>query len=322
MTPVKRIILSCLLAALICQLSFVQVKKQIDKYQNHSVGRLTELLYNKTAYDVLFIGSSRTHLDVNPRIIDSICKVNSYNAGIEGANLFEFNMMLHAYLQNHPAPHWLVLTLDLHSFAIAHKFFNYAQYFSFTQNSVIEKYLNNNGHSTLRVKLFPFLEMTDYDDNTKGFFLKGLAGDSEIDKGDFQYKGYLSNTDNCITSDEPIPTPSIMPTTAIANEYLADIVQTCNKNNIKLIFTYAPEYKREIQTHISNSNEILNTINSVAIRNNIPFFRDDSLSICSDPTLFANAGHLNRNGATIYSTILAKKIDSVFLKDQSDTGKH
>jgi hypothetical protein len=310
MTPVKRIILSCLLAALICQASFIIVKKEIKKYQVHNTERLTELLYNKTPYDVLFIGSSRTHFDIDPEVIDSICKVNSYNGGIEGANLFEFSMMLHAYLQNHPAPQWLVLTLDLHSFTDK-KFFNYAQYFSYTKNSVIEKYLNDNGYSTLRLKLFPFLEMTDYDDDTKGFIIKGLAGDSEIDKGDFQYKGYLSNTENHITSQEPVSVPAIMPMADIANKYLEDILQTCKSRNIKLVFTYAPEYKHQIQADVSNSGKILNMISNVAVKNNIPFLRDDTLSICNDPMLFANPGHLNKEGAMQYSVVLAKQINII-----------
>jgi hypothetical protein len=316
MSPIKRILLSCILAAIICQSSFVIVKKEIDKYQNHSSGRLAELLYNNTAYNVLFIGSSRTHLTVNPKIIDSICKVNSYNAGIEGANLFEFRMMLHAYLQNHPPPKWLILTLDLHSFAFNPKFFNYAQYFSFTNNSVIKKYLNDNGYCTLRLKLFPFLEMTDYDDNTKGFFIKGLLGGSEINEGDFQYKGYVSNTQNYITSEDSTSTTTIpLPVSDTAKEYLSDILQTCKDNNIKLIFTYAPEYKHKYQQHHSNSSKILSMIDSVAVKNNIPFFRDDNLSICSDPKLFANIGHLNRVGADKYSCILAKEIKEVMIKN-------
>ena len=150
--------------------------------------------------------------------------------------------------------------------------------------------------------------MTDYDDDTKGYFIKGLSGDSEINKGDFQYKGYASNTDNHITSEEPVSVPSIMPMTDIASKYLEDILQTCKSKNIKLIFTYAPEYRHKIQADISNSKGILTMIDSVAKKNNITFLRDDSLSICNNPMLFANAGHLNKEGATQYSAILAKQI--------------
>ena len=121
--PIKRILVSCILAYIICLLSFLIIKKEIDRYKKHTTSRLTEIFCNKTNYDVLFLGSSRTHLIINPAIIDSICKVNSYNAGMEGANLYEFDMVLKAYLENHPSPQWLVLTIDLHSFTTLRKRF-------------------------------------------------------------------------------------------------------------------------------------------------------------------------------------------------------
>ena len=315
MSPVKRIILSAILAIVFCQLAFVFIKREIDKYQIHNTGRMQELLYNKTNYDVLFIGSSRTHLTINPAIIDSICHVNSYNAGIEGGNLFEFNMMLKAYLQNHPAPKWLVLTLDLHSFVADYKFFNYAQYFSYTKNKIIKDYLDHNGYNTLRLRVFPFLELTDYDDNMKGYFVKGLMGYSEIPEGDFQYKGYLSNTQNQVDTAAPVSAPVNVEIANSRKGCLVEIMNTCNTNHIKIIFTYAPEYKHKIAEGISNNKEVFDVMNDFAAEKNIPFFRHDSLNICNNPGLFANPGHLNRNGADIYSSILAEHLNKIIKRE-------
>ncbi len=311
MKPIQRIIAVIVLAAILCQLSFVLMKYGIDKYEATRKDKLSELLLKSTNYDLLFIGSSRTHLTVNPRIIDSVCGVNSYNAGIEGGNLFEFNMMLQAYLENHPAPKWMVLTLDLHSFVSDYNFFEHIQYFSFTKNKVIHQYLNRNGHPTLQLKLFPFLELTEYDDNTKGYFIKGLLGQSRIPAGDFQYKGYLSNTQQqIVAAGSPVKLQKIEMSES-RKKFLADILTTCKKNNINLVFTYAPEYKQLLQAAYTNRSEVFEYINTVAAESNIPFFRDDSLSICNDPTLFVNAGHLNRKGADLYSIILAGQLKKV-----------
>ncbi|MEQ1796538.1 MAG: hypothetical protein ABL872_01230 [Lacibacter sp.] len=290
------------------------IKYEINKYEVHRAERLNELLYKSTNYDLLFIGSSRTHLTVNPRIIDSICSVNSYNAGIEGGNLFEFNMMLQAFLENHPPPKDIVLTLDLRSFVSDYDFFNYTQYFSFTKNKVIRDYLNRQGYSTVRFQLLPFLEVTEYDHNTKGYFLKGLLGYSEIREGDFQYKGYVSNTNRQMDSVAPDLHTTKAELSQSRKKCLDDIIQTCKQKKISIIFTYAPEYKGMLQHSVSNSKEVLNYIDSVAVQNSIPFFRDDRLSICSDPKLFVNAGHLNRDGADLYSAILANHLKNLIKK--------
>lgn len=310
MKPIKRIALVVVAAYAFCLVSFFFMKYGIRRYQTDKYKNLNELLVERTGYDVLFIGSSRTHLTINPRIIDSVCHTNSYNAGIEGGNLYEFNMMLSAYLENHPAPEWLVLTLDLHSFVSDVDFFNPTQYYAYTGNTVIKRYLNENGHSTKLLQFFPFLELTEYDDNTKGFFIKGLLNLSEVPKGDFVYKGYLSNTLSQIT-DRPSTSSAEAKDIDISQsrkDCLTAILNTCKEKRIEIILTYAPEYKDGLKKSIRNSEAVLAYIDSISSADSIPFFRDDRLPLCSDPALFVNAGHLNRKGADIYSGILAEKL--------------
>jgi len=191
MKPVKRLLIASVLTVAICQLSFVVFTKEVEKYEVHNTERLRELLLNHTYYDLIFLGSSRTHFGVNPRIIDSICGLRSYNAGVEGGNLYEFEMMLRSYLENHPSPRYVVLNFDLHSFGVASKLFNYPVYFPYTSNKVIYAYLSDKGYMNTTKQVFPFLKLADYDDDTKGDFLKMFSGKTEIAPGDFQYKGYV-----------------------------------------------------------------------------------------------------------------------------------
>jgi hypothetical protein len=308
MNPIKRIIIISVCGFLLTQLSAFVINYEIDKYQQHQMERLSELFYNNTKYDVLFLGSSRTHLTVNPKIIDSICGVNSYNAGVEGGNLFEFNMLWEAYLQNHPPPKALVLTLDLHSFD-TYDFFNQTIYYSFTKNRIIDSCLNARGHNTKAIRLFPFLKITEYDDETRGFFIRGLMGRNSVPQGDFSYKGYLSNTDNTLSwagNYNLVSKPVALSENRIA--LLQNILSICQRKGTKVIFTYAPEYKNILKKMVSNQKEVLEYINGVAVKNQLQYFRDDELSLCNDSSLFANAGHLNRRGADIYSIILATRL--------------
>ncbi len=96
----------------ICQGLIMTINKGYRKFNM----KFTELFEGHTNHDVLFLGSSRVYYLINPKIIDSVCGVDSYNAGIDGGNLFEFKTSFDAYLQNHPSPRLVVLNIDLHSF--------------------------------------------------------------------------------------------------------------------------------------------------------------------------------------------------------------
>ena len=309
MKPIPRILVVLFLAFIFCEISFRFIKRGLLKYNNHSTARLTEILEKNTHYDILFIGSSRTHTTINPKLIDSICKVSSYNAGIDGGNLFEFRMTYEAFLQNHPSPKLLVLTIDLSSFNLQRKFFNYTQYFPFLNNKIVDSALSHNGHNTLPQKIIPFLGITDFDDYSRGNAIKGLTGKGGTRiGGDCQYKGYLSNTDKSISLKDTSKTTFQIAVSGEAIKDLEHILEICKKNNTKIIFTYAPEFNFELQKHTSNSKQILAMISQIAKENNLKYLRHDSLNICRNPKLFASVGHVNTKGAEEYSKILAKQL--------------
>ncbi|MBC7935309.1 MAG: hypothetical protein H7Y86_08155 [Rhizobacter sp.] len=309
MKPLAQIVLSLILTFVICQLAYLVINKGTERYYIHKEERLTELFKNRTTFDVLFVGSSRTHTSINPKIVDSVCQLHSYNAGVEGGNLLEFKMTIEAYLQNHPPPAMLLLTLDINSFDLKRPFFNYSQYLPFVKNRVINQTLNNNGHRTALIKLLPFMKIASYDDYMKGNALKGLKGNNEIPEGEYQYKGYMTNTQRGLKDTQVIVTGYRQAAVAAkAVDYLDDIIKRCSTNKIKLLFSYAPEFKNGLQDQFSNKEEVFNLVDSIAVKNNITYFRDDKLSLCTEPELFANFGHVNRKGADKYSMIVAERL--------------
>ncbi len=316
--PHFRLLSSIVFFFLIVSFSYKIFLKFKMKYETHNTERLTEILVKNTSFDILFIGSSRTHFSINPSIIDSICGFNSYNLGIEGGDMYEFEMMLKAYLVHHPAPKYLVLNLDMHSFTGDQKIYNYPLYLPFySKNEVIKSYLSTNGYYKRIYDFFPFLAFSDFDDNTKGFFIKGLLGKTEVYANDFQYKGYISNTDNEIT-DSNFNFPSqYLSISEFKVNCLNRLIFLCKKSNINVLFTYAPEYKQSYQNSVSNKFQIFSLINSIAKANNIPFIRDDTIKISSDPQYFANVTHLNKLGAKIYSSDFSFRLNYFLNRNQT-----
>ena len=210
-----------------------------------------------------------------------------------------------------------MLTIDLHSFDLKSgtPLANYTDYFNYISNPVIADELIKDGYLNKWNKIIPFLRFTDNDDYTRGNFLKGIFNyrKKEISNGEFQYKGYLSNSTIGMVSDTIANRLATFFLSNIGIEKLYDIINICKNNNIKLFFNYAPEYKHCIQNQIKNTPEVFALITTIANKNQIPFLKHDTLAMCSDMKYFSNIRHLTTQGANIYSEILANQI-KLYLK--------
>jgi hypothetical protein len=308
-----RIIIIVISAVILVWLAATPINSVLFKYRHHDTERLNEIYESSTPYDILFIGSSRTHTSINPKIIDSICGVDSYNAGTESGTMDDFKLTLDGYLVHHPTPKVVVLTLDLASFMLAKKIHFYPQYYPYINNNAVYSTMSDDGYNVRIIRYFPFFMITELDDFSKVSALRMLWGmdTSQITGNDFEYKGYKSNGENYIKKPELEKIKKYMVITSESINSLNQIVKTCKDQKIKLIFTYAPEYNFNLQKRRTNIDSVFALITQTARTQSIPYLRDDSLELCQDPYLFANNGHLNKKGAFVYSAILGKELNQI-----------
>jgi hypothetical protein len=277
------------------------------KYYGTQLSRLNEIFMGTTHYDVLFVGSSRTHTSIHPAIVDSITNRSSFNAGVEGGNLLEFLLTFKGYLVHHPPPRLLVLTIDVNSFNLDRKFFNYSEYYNVLENSIVDSFLSANGYSTFVPKHFPPYRLINFDEITKRNVFRGFRGAQELEKDQVSYKGFLSNHYGCVDSAATYPVQTVK-INDDAVKYFTEIIDECRTRNIEVMLTYAPEYRFKLQRSFSNPNLTFILIDSLSKKYSVPFYRDDSLPLCNIECFFSNYGHLNRPGAIAYSAILGKRI--------------
>lgn len=266
--------------------------------------RKNEFMFKQdtTTYDVLMLGASRMKNTLNPRIFDSITGLNSFNAGASAARILEQKMILDAYLLRHKPPKYLLMTLDLAGMETDHYIYLYSDYLTCTDVAPVKKMLDKEGVHTSLYKFFPFLLTVEMNDYYKGIMLRNLARQKEIREDDFIYKGYVSNTTDTIISDKLGNERN-----GVYNEKsiraLQAIIDTAKKHSIKIVFTYAPEYKSLNAKSVDNMHQMFELFQNIAAKNGIPFHRHDTLPMCMERRYFANNGHVNRIGADVYSRI-------------------
>lgn len=319
MKAAKRIVLIILIGIGLAVGAFFFISAGLVRYTPHRYQRIEEIFVNKTPYDVIYIGSSRTHLTIYPKIVDSITGLSTYNAGIQGGAIKEFKMTLDGYLVNHPNPKMVVLTIDPLSVDLTYQMFDPTQYFPFSEkNEVIEKAFEDMAEDNLALQKIPFLRLAAYmDDHVKANALKGWAGQTEIRKGDFESKGFLSNGTKCLDSTrESAEAKRFNEIRKESLDLLRSMIDTCKSRNIRLILTFAPEYRHTYKKYFSNFDPFIDTMQAITQNNHLHFYRDDSLAMNSNPCYFANFSHTNTLGAIEYSKILGLRIKELLAPDQ------
>lgn len=307
-----KILLTLVISLLFISAFYLLIDKGQKKFHSHKYGRVREIFQDTARYDILFLGSSRTHGGIYPRIIDSVTGKKSYNGGVEGGNLYEFKLTLDGYLFHHPAPQLVVLNIDPPSFDLERKMFFPLQYFEELRNPALEQAFKSNKQFKFHIiRYVPFMRLMYFDDYSKSMALRGLMGSSELTQfgNAIEDNGFLSLGNSILDTSSSIPfQKSDLKIEQSGLNALSAIIDTCKSRNIRIVFGYAPEYNFTWEKSFNNFSVFLQTIDSFKRMHHIPFYRDDSLSICRDPKNFAGYAHVNTSGAIQYSRILGERL--------------
>jgi hypothetical protein len=317
MRYLRYLLLVLLVGVGLLDLVYVVFRRGYNKYNEFEQARLNHILNDTAYHDAIFIGSSRTYYHINPKIMDTVMKLNSFNAGIDGANLLETNLILNGYLASHPAPKYVIADLSTPAFNIQQScIFNANIYYPYLSNKIVFNTLEPYKRVRL-LRYFPFLQITECDDFLRQGAVAGILGKTR--PLDPQYKGYIESGRDTI----PLPfkityLTTNYPVNKKGTDLLLTIINTCRKNNIRLIITYAPIYRR----HDEELNpQFFPTLKTICDTTGTPFLNYRDIALSQNHRLFRDELHLNRFGADIYSRMLANDLNRIVCKDSVQTGE-
>jgi hypothetical protein len=297
----RRFILIFILALVLSHLGYLFLENGIKKFSVFSYSRLVDIIEGNTNYDMLFVGTSRTQVHINPRITDSILQLNTFNAGKAGASSLEVRMLLEAYLTKHQAPKYLIYNIDQLSVLHADKVPNSALYLFFLDNDAVFKGLESTYDRVSLMKYIPFTRIMNLDDYYRNIGFQGNIGQTEIRKGPTYYKGFASNDNTKIKKIEAAKSNETKDPSLVE---MNKIIGICQQNKIKLIFHYGPIlYENNEPTSFQRVKEI----EELAVFNNISFLRLDTLRTFEKNDFF-DLVHLNRDGTTKYSIVFSNAL--------------
>jgi hypothetical protein len=236
-------------------------------------------------FDIVFIGSSRVANHINNKLFDSLSNKKTINFGVEGAGLNDNLLQLKLLIANCNISS-VFLQIDSNfeyekpsniAISEAMPFLN----FNSIINTHIKKYFNNFG----KIKYIPFYRYA-INDPKIGFremFFSVINKNPRINPS----IGFTPKFGNKL----PLNESSLPKTIKAKNSILDEITNICRKNNIQLTLYISPYCSKT--KNMSYIKKLLSKVPNLL-----------DLSKGYGDKLFSDCGHLNNQGAKIFTTNL------------------
>lgn len=257
-------------------------------YSTSSVRNKIQMILNAPPkhYDAIFIGSSRAE----NHIVTDMFKgegLTTYNFGMSGANLCDTSLLLKLFFENGNTVDKVLLELDLNYMTEEPAIGIEAISLPYSSSkTIIKKHYSNATWDNFFINNLPFYKYCIFDSK---------IGFREL------MMSIMHRKSNLIKTDGFKPLEGILNHFAKfelpkeikqKNKYYLEIKSSCKNQGVKLISFATPMCK-----YATNQDFF------IKLKNRIPELIDYSSVVKSD-TFFSTCGHMNKNGARVFTRIL------------------
>ncbi|WP_299385067.1 hypothetical protein [uncultured Lacinutrix sp.] len=238
-------------------------------------------------YDIVFLGSSRVANHVDTKLFDSLSSKKTINLGVLGASLNDNFLELKLLITSNKIKN-LVFQVDSNFEMTNSTTMVSAQAVPFIRNNIVKKHIKENLSNFNKMYYLPFYRYAINGHKMgirESFF--SLVNKKPRVNPEIGYNPKYGNY--------PKQTASLPSEISKSNPVLDNIVNLCKKHNINLILFVAP-YSSKMKNI-----EYIDKLNQ-----KLPNLLDMSRGY--EDKLFYNYGHLNHNGAQVFTKDLYVKI--------------
>lgn len=306
---VVKLLIFCLLPLPVLYVLQVIVDSGLKHSDYPVYSEWNDIYGGKVNADLVVTGSSRAVFQISPAVLDEKLKINTYNLGI---NAWTFPMQkkrFDVFLKHNKKPRYVVQSLDLQMFSRREDLFDYQQFLPYLDDPDIRAATKNyKGEFGAAQYYFP---MFKYNGNLNVAAAGFLSYFNLVKYQRINTKGYLGQTlawDNSFEAfKKKFPNGYTPPfDEKVAGEF-KEYLEYCRQNDIKVILVFSPEYV-ELHPLIKNREETIKLFKDYAKQFDLTFFDYSNHPISSNKSYFYNSEHLNKQGAELFSEILARDL--------------
>ena len=287
----------------------------LRKSRNVYFANWNDLYNSKINADLLIMGSSRAEFQISPKIIDSVLVLNSYNLGLSAWHFDMQYARFRMYLQHNKKPKYIIQNVDVYGFSKRQDVADSPQFLPYIQDTILQNVTHKHkGEFDIYQQNIPlFKYKTESKLAIEGFL--GFMGFANLYDTTTKYKGYKGNdfawNKDFETFKKRYPKGAKYKFDKEVKRQFEEYLAFCQRENIKVILVYAPEYF-EVQPYYKNKSELINLCEESVKKYNCQFLDYSKNPLCYNRNYFYNSQHLNKRGAELFSLDLGNKVKTLF----------
>ena len=272
-----------------------------------------EIFKDNLDYDMLIMGNSRGFSHFNPRIIDSICHVNSYNLGLGGYPINAQVSEYHCCKAHNGIPKTIVQQVDFMTLNmiddIRHQH-DSERFFPTVYDKSMRKELKQLGYGFWELYC-PLYRYNGYQKVIKDGLLEFLRIRHYVERS--TYKGFSPergkwNGKNAASMDS-INTLMNERAVALFERYLDE----CKKDGVYVLLVNSPVYSLTTKK-VKDSDKLNHYFDSIAQKYGFKYLNyTENYPLCDDTLKFCVSVHMNSVAADRFSTDVANDLISLGL---------
>lgn len=299
-----------ILVMLMAVVSDYLISAGLKKTERGHFYTMNALMNDTLNADVVILGNSRAAGSYHPGIIDSILNVNSRNLGVSGQPFGVSYLRWQLYKRNNRNPKLLIVNMDYSELKMDENRFEKEQYYPYMSDSLVKPYLDLFGFSwaekhipmyryrgNYKLMSVGILELLNISHDTKGDYIKGYSNLDSKWNG-VKFENVLSKEKTVKDKYNPE-----------AVERLENVLNDAKSNDIKVVFVYAPIFKK-LKENLDEARSMM-AYQTLSEKYNVTILDFSKMDICGDTCFFLDAKHVNAAGAERFSIELAHSIDSL-----------
>jgi len=289
-------------------ISFGLRKTECYRYQMFS-----DIFDGNMGCDVIYMGNSRGFSHFNPKIIDSICGVNSYSLGLGGYPINAQIAAYHCYKAHNDVPKLIVQQVDFVTLSIMRDIrhqHDSERFFPTVYDSTMRKELKNLGYGFMELYC-PIYRYFGYQKVIKDGLLEFLKVKHYVErsayKGFSPEKGKWDGTN--VAAMDSITGSLNEEAIALFEDYLAE----CKEDGVYVLLVNSPVYAPTTKK-VKNMDEVNDYFENIAQRFGYNYLNyTENYDLCNDTSNFCVSVHLNPEATDRFSTKFAHDLDSLGL---------
>lgn len=294
--------------ALDAMISFGLLKTDCYKYQT-----CKDIFKGNMKYDVLYMGNSRGFSHFNPKIIDSICHVNSYGLGLGGYPINAQIAEYHCYKKHNDTPKFIVQQVDFITLDyiqdIRHRH-DSERFFPMVYDKTMRKELRDLGYGFMEL-FCPLYRYNGYQSVIKDGILEFIGVRHYVNRP--TYKGFSPETGkwdgkNVASMDSII---TWMNERAIAK--FERYLEECKNDSVYVLLVNSPVYSPTTKK-VKDLDKLNHYFDSIAHKYGFKYLNyTENYPLCDDTLNFCVSVHMNPKATDKFSTDFANDLNSLEL---------